>query len=66
MMTARWSSSAPRQPQRRYSYNESVDEPANLIEDEPVDIQQETPAQESEPVERIEERNGPRSPAFEE
>lgn len=42
-----------RQPQRS-SYDESVDEPATLIEDEPVEIEEERPAEENPPVERIE------------
>jgi hypothetical protein len=35
----------------RYSYNESVPQ---LIEDEPVEIEEEIPAEENEPLERIE------------
>ena len=48
------SSVVPKLPQKRHSYNESVDEPAKLIEDEPVEVEQEIPAEENEPLERIE------------
>lgn len=41
----------PRKRQKHYSYDESVDEPAKLIEDESVDVEREVPAEENEPVE---------------
>ncbi|MGO9008019.1 MAG: hypothetical protein ACLQIQ_19075 [Beijerinckiaceae bacterium] len=56
----------PRKRQRHYSYDESVDEPAKLIENEPIEIEAEVPAEENEPVERIEREDEPASPAFEE
>jgi hypothetical protein len=49
---------------RHYSFNESVDEPAALIEDEPTDIQAATPLDENEPVERIDESNPAERPDF--
>jgi hypothetical protein len=57
-------SEAPRKGRRR-SYDESVDEPAKLISDEPVDIEKETPAEENEPIERLEPDDPPLPPAFE-
>ena len=56
----------PKRRQRHYSYDESVNEPAKLIEDEVVEIEAEVPAEENEPMERIEEDNKSDSPAFEE
>ena len=56
----------PKRRQRHYSYDESVDEPAKLIEDEPVEIEEEVPAEENEPLERVEENNKSDTPAFEE
>jgi len=44
----------PKRRQRHYSYDESINEPATLIADEPAEIERETPAEETEPVERIE------------
>ena len=43
-----------KQGKRKLSYNESVDEPAKLIADEAVEVEAEIPAEENEPVERIE------------
>jgi hypothetical protein len=56
----------PKRRKRHYSYNEGVDEPAKLIADEPVAIEQEVPSEENEPVERTEENNKSDLPAFEE
>jgi hypothetical protein len=55
----------PKRRQRHYSYDESVDEPAKLIEDEPAEIEEEVPAEENEPVERV-EKDSRDTPAFEE
>jgi hypothetical protein len=49
-----------------HSYDESVDEPAKLIEQEPVEIEEEIPAEENDSVERVEENNKSDPPAFEE
>jgi len=43
-----------------------VNEPAKLIENEPVEIETETPAEANEPVERIERENDSPSSAFKE
>ncbi len=56
----------PKRRQRHYSYDESLDESARLIADEPTAVESETPAEESEPTERIEDTNPAESPAFEE
>jgi len=53
-------------PKKHYSYNENVDEPAKLIQDEPVEIEREAPAEDNESVERGEDNDKPESPAFEE
>jgi len=53
----------PRARKRRR--DESVDEPAKLIEPEPVEIEKEIPSDESRPVEKIDENNAD-TPAFEE
>jgi hypothetical protein len=55
---------APRKGRRR-SYDESLDEPAKLISDEPVEVEKETPAEENEPVERPEPEDTTGPPAFE-
>jgi hypothetical protein len=56
----------PNKRQRHHSYDESVDEPAKLIEDEPAEVEAEVPAEENEPVERSEPEDKPAPPAFEE
>jgi len=59
-------SKIPKRRQKHYSYNESVDESAKLIEDELVDIEKAVPAEENEPLERIDKDTTPDTPAFEE
>jgi len=56
----------PKKRQRHHSYDESVDEPARLIENEPVEVEAEVPAEENEPVERNEQEDKPAPSAFEE
>jgi len=56
----------PKRRQRHYSYNESLDEDAKLIADEPTDVEKEAPAEENEPVEGNEANNSAIPPAFEE
>lgn len=56
----------PKRRQRHYSYDESVNESAKLIEDEPVEIEEEIPAEERRPVEGIEDDKKSEPPAFEE
>jgi hypothetical protein len=56
----------PRQDKRELSYDESVDEPAKLIADEPVEVEAEIPAEENEPVERIDEDDRFEPPMFDE
>ncbi len=56
----------PTRRQRHYSYNESLDEDAKLIADEPTDVEKEAPAEENEPVEGNEANNSAIPPAFEE
>ena len=52
------------QAEALYSYDESVDEPAPLIDDEPVEVKMESPAGPNEPVEGGQEHNG-EAPVFE-
>jgi hypothetical protein len=66
MTPTRNASKIPKRRQKHYSYNESVDESAKLIEDEPVDIEKAVPAEENEPLERIDKDITPDTPAFEE
>ena len=56
----------PKRWRRHYSYNESLDESAKLIADEPTEVEAEVPAEESEPVETVEANNSGQPPAFEE
>ena len=59
-----WTMVGPRR--RKKHSDESADQPATLIEQEPVEIEKETPSDESRPVERIDENNTSHTPAFEE
>ena len=55
----------PKQKDRRHrSYDESSDESAALIQREPVDVEKETPADDTEAVERI-GNSDTETPAFE-
>jgi hypothetical protein len=57
---------APRQPKRRGSYSEQTDEAPRLLENEPVEVERELPAEDNSPVERTEPDRRPPSPLFEE
>lgn len=54
----------PRNP--RNSPSEQTDEAPGLIESEEVEFERDIPADDNEPVERIEPREPPAPPAFEE
>ena len=56
----------PKRRDKHYSYDESVDKPGRLIEEEPTDIEEENPVEDNEPVEQVEENKEADSPAFEE
>jgi hypothetical protein len=56
----------PKRRQRHHSYDESVDEPAPVIEKESVEIEAEIPAEENESVETSKQEDETASPAFEE
>jgi hypothetical protein len=56
----------PKKRKKHHSYDESVDEPASLLKDEPVEIEAETPAEENQPIENIEQDGDAVSAAFEE
>jgi len=65
-MVGQSSSNVPKRRRKHLSYDESIDESAKLIEEEAVEIEQELPAEENEPLESIEETQIPDTPAFEE
>lgn len=44
----------PKKRARHHSYDESVDEPAKLLEQEAVEIEKETPCEDTRGIERIE------------
>jgi hypothetical protein len=56
----------PKRRQKHHSYDESVDEPAKLLENEPVEIEAEIPAEENQPIENVEQEGDAVSAAFEE
>jgi hypothetical protein len=56
----------PKKKDKHYSYNESVDETAKLIDAEPVEVEAEVPAEENEPIESTQEKDNPAPPLFEE
>jgi hypothetical protein len=51
---SRKNGSEPKRRQRHYSYDESVNESAKLIEDEPVDIEHKAPADENQSEQSVE------------
>jgi hypothetical protein len=61
----RSSTIGPKQREKHHPYNENVDEPPKLIDDETVEIERELPLEDNEPVERIEDDDTSRPPAFE-
>ena len=63
---ASWCAVGPKQRQHHYSYDENVDEPAKLIEDETTEIEHEVPADEKESIEGQQDQEKHESPAFEE
>jgi hypothetical protein len=56
----------PRGRQRRHSYDEDVNESAKLIEDEPVEVEYEQPAEENSSEQRITPDDPPPPAPFEE
>lgn len=59
-------SEPPRPRGRRSSYSEQTDEAPKLLEDEPVEVERELPAEDNSPVERNEPHHRPPPPLFEE
>jgi hypothetical protein len=55
----------PKKRQRHHSYDESVDEPAKLLEQEAVEIEREIPSEDTPLIERI-EPDDREAPVFEE
>jgi len=68
MIQAKWQQTkdGPKKRDRHHSYDESLDEPPKLIEDEPVEIEEAVPAEENPSVENSDEKKEPDSAAFEE
>lgn len=56
----------PKRRRRHYSYDESVNEAAKLINDEPVDVEHEVPAEENPSEQGVEPQDKSSSPPFEE
>ena len=56
----------PKPREKHYSYDENVNEPAKLIDDEQTDIQQEIPEEDRQPIENIDKGDHPEPPIFEE
>lgn len=56
----------PKKRQRHHSYDESVDEPPKLLEAEPVAVESETPAEDNQSIEGVDQDNASVPPAFEE
>jgi hypothetical protein len=56
----------PKQRQKHHSFDESVDEPAKLLDEEAVDVEEATPLEDNEPVEGADEQNDGVGPTFEE
>jgi hypothetical protein len=55
----------PKKRNRRYSYDESLDEAPKLIDDEAVEVEKAVPADENEAVERHVDNKKPDPPVFE-
>jgi hypothetical protein len=58
--------SGPKSRKQHHSFDESLDEPAKLIEGEATDVEEERPAEENEPVEQVERPDPSDSSTFEE
>ena len=56
----------PRLGSRRGSYSEQTDEAAKLLEEEPVEVERELPAEDNSAIEDTEPHHRPPSPLFEE
>lgn len=56
----------PKGRRQHHSYDEEVDASARLIEDETVEVEQEIPAEENEPVESVEANTDSDVAVFEE
>jgi len=66
MTSRRRKADIPKRRRRHYSYDESLNESAQLIADEPVEPEREIPSEDSEPVEQVEVTAPPEAPEFEE
>jgi len=56
----------PKRRKQHHSYDESVDEPPKLLDDEPVEIEEATPSEENELVEGAKENDKSDVTPFEE
>ncbi|WP_193367606.1 hypothetical protein [Pelagibius marinus] len=55
-----------KQPKRPYSYTEGTDESPSLLEEEPVDVEESTPADKRSSVESVDDDDDKTPPLFEE
>jgi len=55
-----------RPPKRKSGFEEDVNEPAKLVDEDAVEVEGDTPAQPNEPVEAVDDGTHPDAPAFEE
>ena len=65
-LLTRCCAAGPKQRQQHYSFDENVDEPAKLIDDEATEIEHEVPADENESIEGQQDHEKHEPPAFEE
>ncbi len=56
----------PKKRKRRLPYSEDVDEPCDLLQEEAVDVERQTPDKGNPAIERIEPEDDTMPPAFEE
>lgn len=64
-METSMTTTVPKQRQKHHSFDESVDEPAKLLEEEAVDVEEAVPLEDNESVEGADEQNNSVGPAFE-
>ena len=56
----------PKKRRRRLSYSEDANEPSDLLQNEAVDVERQTPDEGNPAIERIEPEDNSTPPAFEE
>lgn len=56
----------PKPRKKHVSHNENIDEPAKLIDEDSVEIERESPSEDNDPVEGIDDGKSSTPPVFEE